>query len=91
VQELGAGLVRATRDFRDVTGPLVIPKEQVLLVSDRIHDLRFRYFDGVRWDTTWNSHLRGALPKLIEVSVTPASDVHQRATIVVSLPQGGMP
>jgi hypothetical protein len=89
--ELAAGLARATRDFRDVTGSLVVPTDRVLLVSGQIRELRFRYSDGARWETTWNSHEKGSLPKLIEVSVTPASDVHQRTTMVMSLPQGGMP
>jgi len=59
----------------DSGSPTAAPTAAPTAVDDRwtwvpeVVSLEFRYFDGSRWSSSWNSLLRGSLPVAVEVRV----------------------
>jgi len=80
------GLIRRERVPPQVSARKGIQEE---LVSDRVMDLRFRYYDGQTWQDTWNTD-QGAsqLPGAVEITLVfrhPGSGEMQVYTTSVTL------
>lgn len=54
--------------------------------------LRFRFFDGLRWNDTWNSHLQnGQLPQAVEISLTLAHGEQQSMQRIIPITSASRP
>lgn len=62
--------------------------KRLMLISDRVRLLLFRYSDGVSWTHEWDSTVRGTVPIAVEITVGMQGDVGNARTFVVAVPQG---
>ena len=86
------GLVRSDRPFQHDNGNAnVMP---TTLISNSISSVSFRYLDGSKWRTEWNSIEMLSIPKAVEVTISIRGDHRQQGaelvhSLVIDLPQGG--
>ncbi len=64
LEPVGDGIVRAAQRI-----PTGSRRRRSVVVAPRMRRIRLRYFDGVRWQTTWN---RSGIPIGVEIGVSPA-------------------
>lgn len=78
--ELVAFDLRAISDAAELTEVL----------AQEVHQLTFRYYDGIEWSSSWDSSLMGGLPRAVEVTigVQPLDDGQEDVPyrLVVALP-----
>ncbi len=67
----GSGYTLFRREKRDI-GPDSPPLEGGVAyeITDRVDELRFRYYTGISWRDDWDTRTMGALPQLVEVALT---------------------
>jgi hypothetical protein len=60
---------RAVATFNGDSGQVSSPDEFSQLVANEIAEIRFRYFDGESWLTSWDSEENGGFPPAVEVVI----------------------
>jgi Tfp pilus assembly protein PilX len=68
----GLGRIEADRlamELADAAGDTAGMADAAEIVAPEVNQLEFRYFDGVAWQTEWDSSVYGGLPRAVEILV----------------------
>lgn len=60
---------RAVATFNGDSGLVSTPDEYCNLVASEIAEIKFRFFDGSSWQTSWDSEENGGFPPAVEVTI----------------------
>lgn len=68
------GMARTSGDslstkLADEQGNLAALVQQTRVLAPEVTRLQFRYYDGISWQTAWDSAKFGGLPRLVEVTI----------------------
>jgi hypothetical protein len=81
------GLLRSTWSIQ----PKQPAQQDSTVIDEAVRTAAFRYFDGMSWQTDWNSHAAGRLPCAVEITIRRSGDSDTTQTCVIHLPQAGDP
>lgn len=62
----------------DANGQTDLLAQQATVLAKEVTQLEFRYYDGVAWQTSWDTSATGALPRAIEVTMRIEADTNPK-------------
>lgn len=60
---------RAVANYRQEDSVVITPDDYAQLVAGEVGDLRFRYYDGETWQSSWDSEDQGGFPTAVEITI----------------------